>query len=129
LTVLGLPIPPHKRGGRITTGKPRSTRMARVWAPHVSIALSDRGVKCAVSAFWIPRAYAARASTPELSSGNQFLPQRFGDGLGSVASAELGLRLFQVASNGLRADIERLGNLRRLRAGGRQSQDGKFPGR
>jgi hypothetical protein len=37
------------------------------------------------------------------------LPQRFTDGLGSVASAELGLRLFQVTSNGLRADIERLG--------------------
>ena len=63
------------------------------------------------------------------SSGDQFLPQRFSDGLGSVASAELGLRLFQVTSNGLRADIERLGNLRRLRAHRRQSQDGKFPGR
>ena len=37
--------------------------------------------------------------------------------------------LFQVTSNGLCADIERLGNLRRSRAHRRQSQDGKFPGR
>ena len=75
-------------------------------------------------------ANASEIRAPSQSfSGDQFLPQRFSDGLGSVANAELGLRLFQVASNGLRADIERLGNLRRLRAHRRQSQDGKFPGR
>ena len=84
---------------------------------------------------WISRRRSVEIQASEIRapsqsfSGDQFLPQRFSDGLGSVASAELGLRMFQVTSNGFLADIERLGNLRRLRARGRQSQDGKFPGR
>ena len=98
-----------------------SQSLRRTWisisAPHVEIADADRA------------RVQPRHRGPTTVLGDQVLPQRLSDSLGSVANAKLGLRLFQVTSNGLRADIERLGNLRGLRAHRRQSQDGKFPGR
>ena len=60
--------------------------------------------------------FEARAAAPRegqrKSSGDQFLAQRFSDGLGSVASTELGLRLFHVAANGLRAEGGKVRGLR-----------------
>jgi hypothetical protein len=44
-------------------------------------------------------------------SRNQVLPQCFGDCLGSIAYAELGLRLLQVTADGLLPKFKRSGNV------------------
>jgi hypothetical protein len=52
-----------------------------------------------------------------LTLRNEMLSQSLGDGLSSIANAELRLRLLKVTADRLRAEAERLGSVLGLRAG------------
>ena len=55
-----------------------------------------------------------------LTLRDEMLSKRLGDGLRSIANAELRLRLLKMTADRLRAQAERLGSVLRLRAGRHQ---------
>src|SRR5262245_13331644 len=67
------------------------------------------------------------ATTSNSFSRNEVLAQRLSDGLGSVPSAELGLRFLQMTANCLLAETQVSTDLSRLHPRRNEPQDRQFP--